>query len=364
MKNDIILAHELDLKSLGLNEGDLTSIHEIKNSFGELNSLSVAEFGKDISKNNKTSDLLKMVSAKDLDTSGEKLNEVIMVAKSINSSNVISNDSAFAKLPLIGHMFKSVDKARTKFQMKFNDTEKQINSLINEIEVNQGGLKSRVELLDSMFDSVTQEYRDLGIYIAAGRLKLKEIQEQIAILAPDAESNLSKNQEMYDLNHVYNNLEKRLHDLYTLQQSSMQTLPMIRLIQSNSTMLIDKFYAIKNITIPAWRNQLALAISLDEQKNSVALATSIDNATNDLLKRNADLLHRNSIDTAKANQRSIIDVHVLEYVQNTLIKTVDEVIQIQKKGISDREQATIKLAALQDNYKRIVSNDTLRISQK
>ncbi|NEU35014.1 toxic anion resistance protein, partial [bacterium LRH843] len=88
--------------------------------------------------------------------------------------------------------------------------------------------------------------------------------------------------------------------------------PMIRIIQSNNLMLVDKFYAIKNITLPAWKNQISLAISLNEQKNSVQLANTIDDATNDLLKRNADLLHQNSVDTAKANQRSVIDIETLE----------------------------------------------------
>ena len=145
-----------------------------------------------------------------------------------------------------------------------------------------------------------------------------------------------------------------MSDLQVLQQSAMQTLPMIRIIQSNNLMLVDKFYAIKNITLPAWKNQISLAISLQEQKNSVQLANTIDDATNDLLKRNADLLHQNSVDTAKANQRSVIDIETLEHVQNTLIKTVNDVIVIQKEGMQKRDEATIRLRALQDNLNHLV----------
>jgi uncharacterized protein YaaN involved in tellurite resistance len=115
-------------------------------------------------------------------------------------------------------------------------------------------------------------------------------------------------------------------------------------------MLVEKFYAIKNITLPAWKNQISLAISLHEQKNSVQLANSIDDATNDLLRRNADLLHQNSVDTARANQRSVIDVETLEHVQQTLIKSVNDVIQIQKEGQMKREQAEVKLKQLQQNF--------------
>ena len=161
-------------------------------------------------------------------------------------------------------------------------------------------------------------------------------------------------QQIYDLHHLANNLEKRVSDLQVLQQSAMQTLPMIRIIQSNNLMLVDKFYAIKNITLPAWKNQISLAISLQEQKNSVQLAKAIDDTTNDLLRRNAELLHQNSVDTAKANQRSVIDVETLEHVQNTLIKTVNDVIQIQKEGMQKRAEATTRLRALQESLNHLV----------
>lgn len=367
MQNNIRFAattQDIDLKSLGLTENDMKEIIEVKNNFGEVSGLSVAEYGKDISNGNQTDELLKLVKNKDLDETGDKLNQIITVAKDINSSNFIGETSGFSKLPIIGGLFKSVDKARQKFEMKFANTDQQIGNLVQEIEVNQNGLKDRINLLNGMFDGVQNDYRSLGIHIAAGKLKLQEIQEEIASLAPHAEKDQTASQKIYDLNHVYNNLDKRLHDLYTLQQSAMQTLPMIRIIQSNNLMLIDKFYAIKNITIPAWKNQIALALSLQEQENSVKLATAIDNATNDLLKRNATLLHKNSVDTARANQRSVIDVATLEHVQNTLIKTVNDVIQIQQEGVNKRNEATVKLKNLQENYKKIVVQDSKRLAYK
>jgi uncharacterized protein YaaN involved in tellurite resistance len=204
-----------------------------------------------------------------------------------------------------------------------------------------------------MFNGVQEEYRQLGIYIAAGRIKQVEVQQEIATLSQQ-EQDPKTNQRVYDLNHLANNLEKRVSDLQVLQQSAMQTLPMIRIIQSNNMMLVDKFYAIKNITLPAWKNQISLAISLNEQRNSVQLANTIDDATNELLKRNADLLHQNSVDTAKANQRSVIDIETLEHVQNTLIKTVNDVIQIQKEGMQKREEASTRIKALQSNLQQLV----------
>ena len=164
-------------------------------------------------------------------------------------------------------------------------------------------------MLDTMFNAVTMDYRELGLYIVAGKVRYAELQEEIKRLseADPLKEDQNITQQIFDLNHVCNNLDKRLSDLHLLQQSALQTLPMIRLIQSNNTMLIDKFNAVRSITIPAWKNQIALALSLNEQENSVKLAEAIDNTTNELLKRNAQLLHTNSVAVAKANQRSVID---------------------------------------------------------
>ncbi|MDD4852753.1 MAG: toxic anion resistance protein, partial [Acinetobacter towneri] len=241
-------------------------------------------------------------------------------------------------------------------------TKAQIDSLVTEIESSQDGLKNRVDTLDKMFHGVQDEYKQLGIYIAAGKLKQQEIQQQISEFSAQPQDQTTT-QKIYDFNHLANNLEKRVSDLQVLQQSAMQTLPMIRIIQSNNLMLVDKFYAIKNITLPAWKNQISLAISLNEQKNSVQLANSIDDATNELLRRNADLLHQNSVDTAKANQRSVIDIETLEHVQNTLIKTVNDVIQVQKEGMQKRAEATTRLRALQENLNQLVIGSSQQSGQ-
>src|SRR5690606_8220528 len=126
-------------------------------------------------------------------------------------------------------------------------------------------------------------------------------------------------------------------------------------------MLVDKFYAIKNITIPSWRNQISLAISLEEQKNSVELANIIDDTTNDLLRRNSELLHSNSVQTAKANQRQVIDYTTLEFVQNNLIKTVNDVIAIQQQGVKERAIAEQKIKQLQVTYNQSILKDSHRI---
>ncbi|ERS00767.1 tellurium resistance protein [Acinetobacter sp. COS3] len=343
---------QLNLKELGLQVQDFAEVMDAHQELADISTTVVAEYGKNIA--NKTStytdELLNLVQNKDLDATGQKLNEVVQVAQQLNTTSILNKSKSSG---FFGGLLSKFKGAKQSFDQHFNTTKEQIDVLVKEIESSQSGLKARVGTLDKMFDAVQDEYKQLGVYIAAGKLKQQDIQQQISTLTTQ-EQDQQTTQQIYDLNHLANNLEKRVSDLQVLQQSAMQTLPMIRIIQSNNLMLVDKFYAIKNITLPAWKNQISLAISLQEQKNSVQLAKAIDDTTNDLLRRNAELLHQNSVDTAKANQRSVIDVETLEHVQNTLIKTVNDVIQIQKEGMQKRAEATTRLRALQESLNQLV----------
>ncbi|MCO8046405.1 toxic anion resistance protein [Acinetobacter bohemicus] len=343
---------QMNLRELGLQPADFQEVLAVRKELQQMSHNTVAEYGKNIASKTSsyTDELLNLVQNKDLDATGQKLNQVVQVAQQLNTSSILNKRKSSGFLGNIINKFKGV---KGNFDTHFNTTKEQIDVLVKEIETSQSGLKARVDTLDKMFDGVQDEYKQLGIHIAAGRLREQELQQEIAQLTA-LEQDQNTTQKIYDLNHLANNLEKRISDLQVLQQSAMQTLPMIRIIQSNNLMLVDKFYAIKNITLPAWKNQISLAISLNEQKNSVQLANTIDDATNELLRRNADLLHQNSVDTAKANQRSVIDIETLEHVQNTLIKTVNDVIQIQQEGVQKRNEATLRLKALQDNLNQLV----------
>ena len=343
---------QLNLQEIGLQDSDFNEVMNAHKELAIMNHNAVAEYGKNIATKTSTytDELLDLVQNKDLDTTGQKLNQVVQVAQQLNTQSILNKKKSSG---FFGGLINKMKGAKQNFDQHFSSTKEQIDVLVKEIETSQTGLKTRVDTLDKMFHGVQDEYKQLGIYIAAGKLKEQEIQHDISTLTGQPQDQATV-QKVYDLNHLANNLEKRVSDLQVLQQSAMQTLPMIRIIQSNNLMLVDKFYAIKNITLPAWKNQISLAISLNEQKNSVQLANSIDDATNELLKRNADLLHQNSVDTAKANQRSVIDIETLEHVQNTLIKTVNDVIQVQKEGMQKRTEATTRLRALQENLNHLV----------
>ncbi|MEE4126552.1 MULTISPECIES: toxic anion resistance protein [Pseudomonas] len=178
---------------------------------------------------------------------------------------------------------------------------------------------------------------------------------------PNIGNDPARLQQVADLDALISNLDKRIGDLTALQQSAMQSLPTIRMIQANNQMLVDKFHTIREITVPAWKRQFMLALTLNEQRNAVQLATKIDDTTNDLLKRNAELLHRNSVETAKANQRLVIDVDTLQKVQATLIQTVEDVIKIQREGVAQRKAAEKEIQGMRlDLHKRLGRTETVK----
>jgi uncharacterized protein YaaN involved in tellurite resistance len=344
----------LPLNDYGLKPEDFNEVILTAKELSNISTEAVSEFGKNINKNTSkyADELLELVQSKDVDVAGNQLNEVLSAAQTINLNNLVERPKSH-RLPIIGGLLAKFSKSKQEFSNRFNTVRDHIEGLVTEIEKNQNGLKRRINMLDTMYVEVNDVYRQLGIHAISGQMVLSTLDDEIESAKAVANDPLSV-QRVSDLNQIRQNLEKRIHDLKILQQSALQTMPMIRIIQSNNTALVEKFHTVKNITLPAWKNQISLAISLQEQKNSVALANSIDDATNDLLRRNADLLHQNSVDTARANQRSVIDIETLEHVQNKLIATVTDVIQIHNEGKQKRIEATDKIKALQNNLSHLV----------
>lgn len=344
---------QLELGEIGLSEADQSQVLAVVKEYQSLDTVKVGGFGKNLGAvaAEYTDNLLTLVKNKDLDETGAKLTKVVQVAQTINANNLLNR-----KPSMLGQVMSKIFGLKQSWDRQFDSASEQIDTLIGEVESTQSGLSKRLIGMESMFGAVQNEYKQLGIYIAAGELKKEDLKAELAYWVDQPETQETV-QKVYDVNALINSLEKRTSDLRVLQQSTAQTLPMIRIIQSNNIMLIEKFDSIKNITIPAWKKQISLALSLNEQKNGIALANEIDDATNEILKRNADLLHQNSVSAAKANQRSVIDISTLEHVQNKLIQTTNDVIEIQKNGMVEREQAFAKLKQLQSNMAVLMIDD-------
>lgn len=346
------------LTTLGLKSEDMPEVRQIADRIQTNNPLSVSEFGRDVAEHTSryADGLLDQIRNRDLEAAGEKLTQVVGIARALNV-NALSDRRS--KLPLIGPWLDKMKLSANNFMGQFDTTKQQIEALVSEVEFSQKGLSQRNLTLDDMFASVQAEHRLLGLHIAAGKVRLQELREQTAQMRAQPLSPTGV-QQIADLDALVANLDKRIGDLQALQHSALQSLPTIRMIQANNQMLVDKFHTIREITVPAWKRQFMLALTLNEQRNSVQLATTIDDATNDLLRRNADLLHRNSVETARANQRLVIDVDTLQQVQNTLIKTVEDVIKIQQDGVSQRRAAEKQIETMRTELQTKLTRSGVR----
>lgn len=293
--------------------------------------------------------ILKQVKQNDLDEMGTKLGEVVVQARSLNLSELTEQRS---KIPLIGGFLNRMKSNKEGFVLKFQSVDTHIQKIMHELSAGERGLTSRNQMLEQMFTHTLQEFEMLGVSIVTGKIKLADLeqqiqQQQLSTLNPSPQ----QAQQISDLKQLAARLDKRVGDLNALQMSAMQTLPMIRMIQHNNQTLVEKFHNVRELTLPAWKRQFMLAISLLEQKKAAELAQNIDDSTNEFLRKNAELLQQNSVNTARINQRAVIDIETLEHVQQTLISTIEEVQTIQKQGFDNRRDAETRIRGLQQQLK-------------
>jgi uncharacterized protein YaaN involved in tellurite resistance len=220
----------------------------------------------------------------------------------------------------------------------------------------QALMGQRVVEFDRMHEIVREERHGLGLHIAAGKRRIASLRSEQ--LAGQGQDDPQQRIRQGELDNAIRLLDKRVGDLLVMQHAADQSLPMIRLIQANAILLIEKFNTVRDITIPSWKRQFAIQLSLNEQKNAVALSNAIDDATNEMMRRNADLLRQTTVETAKANQRAVIDVATLRHVHEQLIATVEEVRTIHREGMQQRQQAEVELARLRDDVQQRLAAPT------
>jgi len=349
------LPDEATLTALGLTAADTARIVEISRALADIAPANVQSFGRDAAAKTTefSSQLLDQVRNRDLDGTGEKLGEVVRIARTLNLQKL----GARSRLPVVGPLIDKLRASKGELVQKFSSTNQQIEQLMRDISRQQEDLGRRVKDFDRMHDIVREERHELGVHIAAGRMHLATLEDERRALdgLEDPESRTKR----AELDNAARLLDKRIGDLVLLQHAADQSLPTIRIIQANAMLLIEKFAAVRDITIPAWKRSFAIQLSLHEQKHAVELATAIDDATNEMMRANAKLLHENSVATAKANQRGVIDVETLQYVHDQLIKTVEDVRAIHKEGIEKRRQAERELAQMREDVQKRLAAPTL-----
>ena len=303
--------------------------------------------------------ILAKVRTKDSGEVGDLLNSLVAKVKGFDVSE---KKSFVSKIPILGNL---VDKGENLMQG--------YEKLSTQVEKIQAGLeRSKVKLMEDvvMFDTLYEKnlnyFKDLQLYIRAGEEKLDEMRN---VTLPKLKNQAAQKndpmavQVVADFEQSVDRFEKKVHDLKLSKTIAIQTAPQIRLIQNNDRILIDRVQSAIYHTIPLWKNQMVIALGLTRQQEVIQMQRAVSDATNNLLRRNAEMLKQNTIDTARENERGIVDVETVKKVNEDLIASIEETVKIQQEGRAKRAAAEKELVAIEGKLKDALLRNSNRVSQ-
>ena len=285
---------------------------------------------------------LGSVRTKDMGQVGDMLTAVVAELRSIE-------DDDEDKGGFFGLFKKNVNKL-ANLKAKYDSANANVEKIVEALEKHQITLLKDVAMLDKMYELNQNYFKELSMYILAGKQRLKEAEEvELVALREKAEkSQLPEDvQAARDFAEMCNRFEKKIHDLELTRMVALQMAPQIRMIQNNDTVMSDKIQSTLVNTIPLWKNQMVIAMGLQHSLDAAKAQNEVSNITNDLLKKNADALKTATIETAKASERGIVDIETLQATNQTLISTLDEVLKIQEDGREKRRNAEAELQKIE-----------------
>ena len=238
---------------------------------------------------------------------------------------------------------------------QFSKAETNVNKIVDVLEGHQVTLMKDVAMLDEMYALNTRYYKELTMYILAGKRRLEEVRagELEELRKKAAETNAQEDAQAYnDLANMCNRFEKKLHDLELTRMVSIQMGPQVRLIQNNDALMLEKIQSSLVNTIPLWKSQMVLALGLENSRQATAAQTAVTEMTNELLQKNADALKMGTIATAQEAEKSIVSVETLRHTNQQLISTLDEVMKIQTEGAQKRKEAEAELGRIEGELKQ------------
>lgn len=294
--------------------------------------------------------ILTEVRAKDTGYVGGILTDLVLKVKDIGVGNLSGEKSFLENIPVLNLFINTV----RKFIAKYEKMSVQIEQVIAELDKSRMNLLKDITLLDNLFAKNSEYLKELDLYIAAGQLKLDELRAgQLVELQKKAEETKDPldAQKLNDFLQFLNRFEKKLHDLKLSRMIALQTGPQIRLIQNNNQALVEKIQSSILNTIPLWKNQIIIAISLFRQKKALEVQKSVTDTTNELLAKNSEMLKTGSLEIAKEAERGIIEIDTLKKVNADLISTIEETLKIQADGRAQRAAAEQELVKMEGELK-------------
>ncbi|MDD5905269.1 MAG: toxic anion resistance protein [Clostridiales bacterium] len=289
---------------------------------------------------------LNSVRTKDLGSVGEELSRLVVELKGFGAKE--------EKKGLAG-LFKKAGNRLESMKAEYSKVEANVDKIAQSLENHQITLLKDVAMFDQMYELNLKYYKELTMYILAGKKRLEEVRGgELEELRKKAEqTGLAEDAQAYnDLVNLCNRFEKKIHDLELTRVVSVQMGPQTRLLQNNDTLMIEKIQSSLVNTIPLWKSQMVLALGMEHSRQATSAQSAVTEMTNELLKKNAEALKMGTIATAKEAERSIIDIETLQHTNEQLISSLDEVMNIQREGAAKRKAAEAELGRIEGELKQ------------
>lgn len=330
-----------------LSETEKKTVEEFAKKIDIMDSTLVLQYGAAAQKNvaSFSENALAGVRTKDMGAVGEDLAQLMTELKAFGEED---------RKGIFGLFKKAGDKLET-MRAQYSKVETNVDRIVKELENHQLVLLKDIALLDQMYQLNLRYYKELTMYILAGKKKVEEVRNvDIPALKAAAErSGAQEDAQAYnDLCRMCERFEKKLHDLELTRMVSIQMGPQTRLLQNNDALMVEKIQSSIVNTIPLWKSQMVLALGMEHSRQATAAQTAVTDMTNQLLKKNADLLKLGTVETAREAEKSIISVETLQHTNQQLISTLDEVLSIQREGAAKRKEAEAELSRIEGEIKR------------
>ena len=331
-----------------LTEAEKKVVEDFSKKIDIMDSNLVLQYGAAAQKNvaGFSENALASVRTKDLGEIGDSLAELVVELKGFGEEE--------EKKGLFG-LFKKAGNKLESMKAEYSKVEANVDRISRELEQHQVVLMKDVAMFDQMYELNLKYYKELTMYILAGKKKLEAVRatELPALKAKAEQTGAQEDAQRYnDMAQMCDRFEKKLHDLELTRMISVQMGPQTRLLQNNDIQMVEKIQSSLVNTIPLWKSQMVLALGLEHSRQATAAQSAVTEMTNDLLKKNADLLKMGTIQTAKEAERSIVDIETLQHTNQQLISTLDEVLTIQREGAAKRKAAELELGRIEGELKQ------------
>ena len=331
-----------------LTDAEKKVVNDFAQQIDLTNSTMILQYGSAAQK--KLSDFsegaLESVRTKDLGEVGDMISDLVVELKDFDVEEEKKGFFSF---------FKKGSSRLAGLKAKYDKAEINVNKIVESLEGHQVQLLKDIALMDQMYERNMANYKELSMYILAGKKKLNEVRETVLpqmIEKAKQTGAQEDHQAANDMAAFCDRFEKKLHDLELTRMVSLQMGPQIRLVQNNDTLMAEKIQSTITNTIPLWKSQMVLALGMEHSMQAMKAQREVSDMTNEMLKKNAEKLKMATVETAKESERGIVDIETLQHTNRMLIETLDEVVKIQDEGRAKRREAESTLALIEGELKQ------------